>query len=77
MSRIETTLKAYGWTESFIGIWENKQFNHLFDINSGGIAVLDLDCVMTDYLSEEIREYEQMKFISKYNHVNLRADLPF
>ena len=77
MSRIERLLESYDWKEEFIGIWTHSKFNHMLDINSGGIAVHDLDANMMDYIGEDERDYEQMMFIKKYNHVDLRADMPF
>jgi len=73
---IETKLTANGWTEDYIGIFSHPSYDKSFDTNSGGIAVLDLDDNMTDYIGEDSSKLEKVIFVKYHTHVDYRNDLP-
>ena len=72
----ETKLTANGWTEDYIGIFTHPLFDKSFDTNSGGIAVLDFDGTMTDYIGEDSSKLDKVLFVKYHTHVDFHNDLP-
>jgi hypothetical protein len=71
------TLKANGWKEVYIAIWEHELFNHTFDTNTGGVFVFDLDGNYIDSILPKAGQWEKAAFVTAYNDVAYRADQPF
>jgi len=76
MKKLKLMLKNYGFTEVFIGIWENKKYETTFDLNSGGMDVYVSEERQV-YLVEGLRLTEYLKTAHKYLNVKYRSDLPF
>jgi hypothetical protein len=75
---IKAILGSKGFKEYAIGLFNSEKFNVIFDCNSGGLTVLDLDEEVVDWgVSEDDRAIDFIALIKKHANINTRADLPF
>ena len=76
--KIETVLKAAEFTEIYIGIWKSPVYDCVIDLNSGGVAVENLDGDLMEYKSEDYTLLQRFFFLRDIlASTKYRADLPF
>tara|TARA_R110000796_G_scaffold13741_1_gene44296 strand:- start:311 stop:541 length:231 start_codon:yes stop_codon:yes gene_type:complete len=76
MKYLELLLKNHGFTEVFIGIWQNTAYETLFDLNSGGMEIYVSE-ERAVYLPEDSRATQFIKTATEYLNVKYRSDMPF